>query len=232
MNMTANLEKDPNQISNMFDGVAKNYDLLNDLLSFGQTKRWRRIVTSIISPKPGMKILDLAAGTGSSSEPLRKKGADVVAADFSDGMLEVGKRKHPNLKFVKADALALPFADQSFDLVTISFGLRNTNDAEKALNEMHRVTKINGKLVIVEFSHPTNKFFRNFYFRYLMKILPLLSRLFAKDSSAYVYLANSIKAWPNQSNLAKLLMKSGWQDVTWQDLTFGIVAVHIAQRSI
>ena len=147
-------------------------------------------------------------------------------------MLEVGKRKHPNLKFVKADALALPFEDQSFDLVTISFGLRNTNDAEKALNEMHRVTKINGKLVIVEFSHPTNKFFRNFYFRYLMKILPLLSRLFAKDSSAYVYLANSIKAWPNQSNLAKLLMKSGWQDVTWQDLTFGIVAVHIAQRSI
>ena len=230
--MTANLEKDPNQISNMFDGVAKNYDLLNDLLSFGQTKRWRRIVTSIISPKPGMKILDLAAGTGSSSEPLRKKGADVTAADFSEGMLEVGKRKHPNLKFVKADALALPFADQSFDLVTISFGLRNTNDAEKALNEMHRVTKINGKLVIVEFSHPTNKFFRNFYFRYLMKILPLLSRLFAKDSSAYVYLANSIKAWPNQTNLAKLLMKSGWQDVTWQDLTFGIVAVHIAQRSI
>lgn len=230
--MSPDLNKNPNEISQMFDRVAKKYDLLNDLLSLGQSKRWRKITTAIIAPKPGMKILDLAAGTGSSSEPLRQHGADVVSADFSQGMLDVGERKFPKLKFIKADALNLPFENQSFDLVTISFGLRNTNNAAKALQELSRVTKPNGKIVLVEFSHPRNKLFRAFYFRYLISALPLISRFIAKDSSAYVYLAESIKAWPNQRELAQLLMKSGWQDVTWQDLSFGIVAVHIAHRAI
>ena len=230
--MTPDLNKNPNEISQMFDRVAKKYDLLNDLLSFGQTKRWRKVTTSIIAPKTGMKILDLAAGTGSSSEPLRKLGADVVSADFSQGMLDVGKIKYPKLKFVKADALDLPFENETFDLVTISFGLRNTNNATKALQELSRVTKPNGRIVLVEFSHPNQKWFRNIYFRYLVGALPLISRVISKDSSAYVYLAESIKAWPNQSELAKLMMKSGWRDVTWQDLTFGIVAVHIAFRSV
>jgi len=226
----ANLNKDPDDVSKMFDDVAHRYDLLNDLLSLGRTKAWRRVVTAIISPKPGMKILDIAAGTGSSSKPLVDKGADVIALDFSEGMLAAGRKRHKNIKFQQGDALNLPFTENTFDVTTISFGLRNTSDTSAALKDALRVTKKGGRIVVCEFSHPTNKLFRFIYLKYLMRALPVIAKRVSKNPAAYVYLAESIQAWPNQSSLAQLMRQAGWETVSWQDLTFGIVAVHIGYK--
>jgi demethylmenaquinone methyltransferase/2-methoxy-6-polyprenyl-1,4-benzoquinol methylase len=227
----ANLNKDPDDVSKMFDGVANRYDFLNDLLSLGRTKAWRRVVTSIIGPKSGMKILDIAAGTGSSTRPLVDGGADVIALDFSKGMIEIGKKKHRDIKFVQGDALNIPFEDNSFDVTTISFGLRNTSNVNLTLKDALRVTKPGGRIVIAEFSHPTSFLFRKIYLNYLMKALPVISKKISKNPDAYVYLAESIRAWPNQDGLASKMRDAGWKTVAWQDLTFGIVAVHIGYKA-
>jgi demethylmenaquinone methyltransferase/2-methoxy-6-polyprenyl-1,4-benzoquinol methylase len=222
----ANLGKDPDEVAAMFDGVAKRYDIVNDLLSLGRTKAWRRAATKIIAPVPGMKILDLAAGPGSSSEPLHKAGASVLSTDFSEGMLAQGRKSRPYLSFSKADALNLPFEDESFDVTTISFGLRNTVDYPRALAEAYRVTKHGGRMVVVEFSHPTWAPFRSLYMSYLMRALPIIARKTASNPDAYVYLAESIRAWPNQEGLAAAMKAAGWGSVTWKNLTFGVVSVH------
>jgi demethylmenaquinone methyltransferase/2-methoxy-6-polyprenyl-1,4-benzoquinol methylase len=224
------MDKNPEEVAAMFDGVAKRYDLVNDLLSLGQTKFWRRATTKIIAPRPGMKILDLAAGTGSSSEPLAAAGADVIPADFSEGMLAAGRKARPHLPFTKADALNLPFKDGQFDLVTISFGLRNTQNTEKALAEMLRVTKPEGEIVICEFSSPTFRPFRTIYTNYLMRALPAIALKTSSNPDAYIYLAESIRAWPNQVALAAKIKAAGWVDVTWSNLTGGVVAVHKARK--
>jgi demethylmenaquinone methyltransferase/2-methoxy-6-polyprenyl-1,4-benzoquinol methylase len=226
----ANLNKDPDDVSKMFDDVAHRYDFLNDLLSLGRTKSWRRVVTAIISPKTGMKILDIAAGTGSSSKPLVDKGADVIALDFSEGMLAAGRKRHKDIKFQQGDALNLPFTENTFDVTTISFGLRNTSDTTAALKDALRVTKKGGRIVVCEFSHPTNKVFRFIYLKYLMRALPVIAKRVSKNPAAYIYLAESIQAWPNQSSLAQVMRQAGWESVSWQDLTFGIVAVHIGYK--
>lgn len=223
----ANLNKDPDDVSKMFDGVANRYDFLNDLLSLGRTKAWRKVVTSIIGPKPGLKILDIAAGTGSSTRPLVDAGAEVIAIDFSSGMIEIGRKRHKDIKFVQGDALNLPFEENTFDVTTISFGLRNTSNIDLALKDSLRVTKSGGKVVIAEFSHPSNSIFRFIYLNYLMKAIPIISKKISKNPDAYVYLAESIRAWPNQVGLASKMRDTGWKSVAWQDLTFGIVAVHI-----
>ena len=226
----ANLNKDPDDVSKMFDDVAHRYDFLNDLLSLGRTKAWRRVVTSIIAPKPGMKILDIAAGTGSSSRPLVDKGAEVTALDFSQGMIEQGRKQNKNIKFVQGDALKLPFEDNFFDVTTISFGLRNTSDIDKALKEALRVTKDGGRIVVAEFSHPVNPIFKKIYLNYLMRALPVIVKKISKNPDAYIYLAESIRAWPDQAELASIMRDSGFKSVAWQDLTFGIVAVHIGYK--
>jgi demethylmenaquinone methyltransferase/2-methoxy-6-polyprenyl-1,4-benzoquinol methylase len=222
----ANLSKDPDEVAAMFDGVAKRYDLVNDLLSLGRTKAWRKAATKIIAPAPGMQILDLAAGPGSSSEPLHKAGATVFATDFSEGMLAVGRKSRPYLNFSKADALNLPFEDNRFDVVTISYGLRNTVDYPKALAEARRVTKLGGRMVVVEFSHPTWRPFRTIYTEYLMKALPAIARKTSSNPDAYIYLAESIRAWPDQKGLAAAMEKAGWGQISWKNLTGGVVAVH------
>jgi demethylmenaquinone methyltransferase/2-methoxy-6-polyprenyl-1,4-benzoquinol methylase len=224
----ANMDKNPEEVAAMFDGVAKRYDLVNDLLSLGQTKAWRRATTKIIAPKPGMKILDLAAGTGSSSEPLAAAGADVIPADFSEGMLAAGRKARPQLAFTKADALNLPFSDGQFDLVTISFGLRNTADIDLALAQMLRVTKSGGQLVVCEFSSPTFGPFRTIYTNYLMRALPWVAKRTSSNPDAYIYLAESIRAWPDQKALAARIEAAGWSRVTWTNLTGGVVTVHMA----
>jgi demethylmenaquinone methyltransferase/2-methoxy-6-polyprenyl-1,4-benzoquinol methylase len=222
----ADLGKEPDEVSAMFDGVARRYDLLNDLLSLGRTKAWRKVATAIIAPKPGMRILDIAAGTGSSSRPLADAGAEVISLDFSKGMLDAGRKRHPDLTFVQGDALALTFKENEFDVTTISFGLRNTSDPSKALQESLRVLKSGGRMVVVEFSQPTNRIFRTIYLRYLMRALPTVARKVSSNPDAYVYLAESILAWPNQNGLADLMRAAGFGSVQWKNLTFGIVAIH------
>ncbi|GAA3699676.1 demethylmenaquinone methyltransferase [Gordonia hankookensis] len=224
----ATLDKDPAEVAAMFDGVAKRYDRTNTVLSFGQDRGWRRKTRKALDLRPGDVVLDLAAGTAVSTVELATSGAHCIAADFSLGMLKAGA--HRDVPKVAADALALPFADESFDAATISFGLRNVHDAPKGLAELRRVLKPNGRLVICEFSTPTIRAFRTVYMEYLMRALPAVATKVSSNPAAYVYLAESIRAWPDQAHLAALLRTAGFSDVTWQNLTGGIAAIHSAVR--
>ncbi len=226
----ADLAKKPEAVAAMFDSVAKSYDRTNDLLSFGQDRIWRKKVLKVVDPKPRQVVLDLAAGTGSSSIVFLKPGVRVIASDFSNGMLEVGRQRHPELEFVFADAMKLPFENNSMDAVTISFGLRNVEKPKIALQEMLRVLKPGGKVVICEFSRVTVPGIRNLYEFYLKRILPRLSSLLAKNSAAYDYLADSILAWPNQKELASWLTEAGFTDVNYKNASLGVVAIHSAKK--
>ncbi len=226
----ASLDKAPHEVAEMFDEVAGRYDLTNDVLSLGQDRWWRRAVVRAIDARPGERILDIAAGTGTSSEPFADAGVDVVPADFSLGMLRQGHWRRPDLPFTAADALALPFADGSFDVVTMSFGLRNVTDIQQALREFHRVTAPGGRLVICEFSTPTFGPFRTVYQEYLMRALPAVAKRVSSNPDSYVYLAESIQDWPDQQDLARHIRASGWGAVRWRNLSGGIVAVHHALR--
>ena len=224
----ADLSKAPDQVAAMFDDVAERYDITNDVLALGQTARWRKAVLAALEVSPGDRILDLAAGTGTSSVPMARAGAVVVPADFSLGMLRVGRRRQPDLPFVAADGLSLPFRDGVFDAATISFGLRNLADRHRGLAELRRVVRPGGRLVVCEFSHPTWAPFRTVYTEYLMRALPAVATRVASNPEAYVYLAESIRAWPDQRELAADIAAAGWERVQWRDLTGGIVALHRA----
>lgn len=227
----ADLEKDPASVSGMFDEVAAAYDRSNTILSLGNDRLWRIATTRAVAPKRGQRILDLAAGTAASSVSLARSGAQVVAADFSPGMLAEGRRRHggiPSLSFVEADAMALPFADDEFDTVTISFGLRNVAEPRTALAEMLRVTAPGGKIVICEFSHPTSRAFAGLYDFYNDRVLPAVAKVVSSNADAYDYLNESIKDWPDQVALAAWMRDAGWADVAHRDLSFGIVALHRA----
>ncbi|WP_027341920.1 demethylmenaquinone methyltransferase [Hamadaea tsunoensis] len=226
----ADLDKEPHEIAAMFDGVAEHYDRTNTILSFGQDRSWRKATAAALHLKPGEKVLDLGAGTGVSTVDLARSGAYAVGSDISLGMLGVGRRVRPHVPLVAGDALALPFADNSFDAVTISFALRNVQDTAAGLREMARVTKPGGRLVVCEFSHPTLAAFRKVYLTYLMGSLPAIARKVASNPDAYVYLAESIKAWHDQRSLAGLIAESGWGQVKWRNLTGGIAALHRAVR--
>ncbi|HEX6755608.1 MAG TPA: demethylmenaquinone methyltransferase [Mycobacteriales bacterium] len=224
----ATLAKRPGEVASMFDAVARRYDLTNTVLSAGRDRAWRRASTASLALRPGEKVLDLAAGTAVSTVELAATGAYAVAADFSLGMLRAGS--HREVPKVGADALALPFADEAFDAVTISFGLRNVADPDLALREMARVTRPGGRLVVCEFSRPTWVPFRTVYTEYLMRALPAVARRVSSSPDAYVYLAESIRAWPSQPELAARIRAAGWTTVRWRDLTGGIVALHHATR--
>ena len=211
----------------MFDAVARRYDVTNTVLSLGQDRLWRQATRRALGPRPGERILDLAAGTAVSSAPLARAGAQVVAADFSLGMLGAAPRR-TGIDLVAADGLALPFADAAFDAATISFGLRNVADPVRCLRELRRVVRAGGRLVVCEFSRPVWAPFRTVYVEYLMRALPTVARAVSSSPDAYVYLAESIRAWPDQAALAGLLEQAGWTDVCWRNLTGGIVALHRA----
>ncbi|GAA2357976.1 demethylmenaquinone methyltransferase [Streptomyces cuspidosporus] len=210
----------------MFDGVAAKYDLTNDVLSLGQARLWRKAVARALDVRPGERVLDLAAGTGTSSLPFAAAGAYVVPCDFSLGMLREGKRRHPQLPLTAGDGTRLPFADGVFDAVTISFGLRNVHDPDAALRELLRVTRPGGRLVVCEFSHPTWRPFRTVYTEYLMRALPPIATAVSSNPDAYVYLAESIRVWPDQPRLAARLGQAGWTKVAWRNLNGGIAALH------
>jgi demethylmenaquinone methyltransferase / 2-methoxy-6-polyprenyl-1,4-benzoquinol methylase len=224
----ADLGKQPTDVRRMFDEVARRYDVTNDVLSLGQDRRWRRAVVEAVAPLPGERVLDLAAGTGTSSQPFADAGATVVPCDFSLGMLRVGKRHRPRLAFTAGDGLRLPFAAGAFDAVTISFGLRNIVDPLAGLRELRRVTRPGGRLVVCEFSHPTWPLLRTVYVEYLMRALPPVARAVSSSPDAYVYLAESIRAWPDQPALADLVAGAGWRRPEWRNLSGGIVSLHRA----
>ena len=215
-------------MASMFDAVAKRYDVTNTVLSLGQDRSWRRATRLALDLKPGDTVLDLAAGTAVSTVELAKSGAWCVAADFSVGMLHAGAGR-PVPK-VAADATKLPFADEVFDAVTISFGLRNVVDHSAGLREMARVTKPGGRLVVCEFSTPVVPVFSTVYKEYLMRALPRVATAVSSNPDAYVYLAESIRAWPEQADLARRIEAAGWSDVRWRNLTGGIVALHAATK--
>jgi demethylmenaquinone methyltransferase/2-methoxy-6-polyprenyl-1,4-benzoquinol methylase len=223
----ADLSKQPAQVAAMFDEVAPTYDKTNDLLSFGQSRLWRGIVAKAVDPRSGQSILDMAAGTGSSTVAFARPGVRLVAGDFSEGMLAQGRKRHPEIEFVYADATKLPFKAKEFDATTISFGLRNVVDVEAALSEMFRVTTPGGRIVICEFSKVSSPLLRPFYNFYLRKVLPAFSSLASKTPEAYAYLSESIDAWPDQRTLAAKIEKAGYENVTFRNLSFGIVAIHL-----
>lgn len=231
----AELDKQPQDVAAMFDGIADRYDLVNDVLSLGQDRLWRRAVVNAVDAYSGELVLDLAAGTATSSEPLTAKGARVIASDFSQGMLKVGAERRGGasvrgVTMVAADALALPFADETFDAVTISFGLRNVNDTHQALAELLRVTRVGGRIVVCEFSHLPIGVLDKVYNQYLMAALPKIAGRFTTNAAAYDYLSESIMAWPDQPELAALMQRAGWSKVAWRNLSLGVVAMHRAVR--
>jgi demethylmenaquinone methyltransferase / 2-methoxy-6-polyprenyl-1,4-benzoquinol methylase len=227
----ADLDKQPHEVAEMFDGVAKRYDLTNTVLSFGQDRGWRRATRAALTLRPGERVLDVGAGTGISTEELARSGAFAVGADLSVGMLRAGRETRRTVPLVAGDALRLPFPDAAFDAVTVSFALRNVVDTEAALRELARVTRAGGRLVVCEFSHPTNAMFQRVYLNYLMRSLPAVARGVSSNPDAYVYLAESIRAWPDQAHLAARIAQAGpWDRVGWRNLTGGIVALHRAVK--
>ena len=226
------LQKEPHDVAAMFDAVAGRYDLMNTLMSLGQDHRWRRVVTESLHAIPGERVLDVAAGTATSSAAIAQGGATVVGCDFSVGMLQAarGRPGAAAVSLVAGDALRLPFVDGSFDAVTISFGLRNVADVDEALAEFRRVTRPGGRLLVAEFSVPTWGPFRTVYVEYLMRAIPVLARRVSSSPDAYEYLAESIRAWPDQAALAGRIAAAGWGSVAWRNLTGGIVALHRATR--
>jgi demethylmenaquinone methyltransferase/2-methoxy-6-polyprenyl-1,4-benzoquinol methylase len=236
----------------MFDQVARRYDLTNAVLSGGLDRTWRTAVAASLDLRPGHRVLDLAAGTATSSVAFADRGANVVACDFSLGMLAAAQRRLAGrppggagrgrragrssppvaggVSLVAGDGLRLPFADASFDRVTISFGLRNVADVGACVGELLRVTRPGGRLVVCEFSRPTWSPWRTVYLEYLMRALPVVARAVSSSPDSYVYLAESIRAWPDQPALAETIGKAGWEQVGWRNLTGGVVALHRATR--
>ena len=226
----ATLEKRPSEVSQMFDAVAGRYDAMNRVMTLGRESSWRRAVEEAVAAHPGLRILDLAAGTGASTAPFAKAGADTIACDFSAGMLAEGRRRHPDLTFVAGDALRLPFDDGAFDVVTVSFGLRNVSSVEGALAELARVARLGGRLVVLETATPPARLMRTANRFYSGRILPRLARVLSSNPASYSYLAESAAEWLTQPELAAAMRETGWEQVAWRDLMFGVVAIHTAVR--
>lgn len=222
----ADLDKKPYDVAGMFDAVARRYDLMNDVAAMGQVSMWRDQMVESLAVADGDTVLDLAAGTGTSSAALARAGARVVAADFSLGMMTEGRRRGAPVPFVGADAQHLPFLDDSFDAAVISFGLRNVHEPRMGLQEMVRVVRPGGTVVVCEFSTPTNPLFRTVYERYLLRALPAAARGLSSNSDAYDYLAESILDWPGQTELRSWFLELGLEHCQYRNLSGGIVALH------
>lgn len=233
------LEAKARRVRGVFDSVAARYDLMNDLMSLGIHRLWKRFAIELVAPRPGQRILDLAGGTGDLArllQPALMPGGIVVVADINAAMLEQGRRRLldeglvEGVEWSQVDAQSLPFADRSFDAVTIAFGLRNVTDKQAALNEMWRVLKPGGRALVLEFSKPTAPGLSPAYDLYSFKVLPLIGKLIADDEASYRYLAESIRMHPVQETLRDMMALSGFERCEWFNLSGGIVAAHRGYR--
>lgn len=228
----ADLNKVPEEIASMFDSVASRYDMMDALMTGGLNNVWMVALRKAVAPHPGERILDLAAGTGTSSAALAKGGAEVVACDLSEGMIEVGRQRHPEIEFVHGNAMDLDFEDGTFDAVTISWGLRNIPDPALALREMMRVVRPRGRLVVLEFSTPTSRVFRGLYNAYQSTVMPMLARVASTNDGAYDYLVESIRQWLTQEEVGRMIAANGWREVEYRNLTGGIACMHRAVKPL
>ncbi|GGZ24187.1 MULTISPECIES: bifunctional demethylmenaquinone methyltransferase/2-methoxy-6-polyprenyl-1,4-benzoquinol methylase UbiE [Shewanella] len=232
---TVEAEKKADLVAGVFHSVAAKYDIMNDVASFGIHRFWKRFTIECAGARPGMKVLDLAGGTGDLtakfSHLVGEKG-QVILADINDSMLKVGRSKLRdkgivgNVSYVQANAEALPFPDNHFDIITIAFGLRNVTDKDAALRSMQRVLKPGGKLLVLEFSKPQHEIMRKAYDLYSFKILPKMGQLVAKDADSYEYLAESIRMHPDQETLKQMMLDAGLEQVDYINMTDGVVALH------
>ena len=232
---TVNVEEKAERVRNVFDSVANRYDIMNDLMSLGIHRLWKHIAVDLAGVRAGMKVLDLASGTGdlaSRFAGLVGPGGEVVMSDINLAMLEEGRKRmvdegHAgNIDYMQIDAESIPFPDNSFHVVTIGFGLRNVTDKEKALREMFRVLRPGGRALVLEFSKPTSKPLEKLYDFYSFKALPLMGRIVANDADSYRYLAESIRMHPDQETLREMMEQAGFERCDYHNLTGGIVAVH------
>ena len=228
----ADLSKVPEEIASMFDSVASRYDAMDTLMTGGLNNVWMTSLRKAVAPHPGERILDLAAGTGASSASLAKGGAEVVACDLSEGMIEVGRERHPEIEFVHGNAMDLDFEDGTFDAVTISWGLRNIPDPQLALREMARVVRPRGRLVVLEFSTPPSRIFRGLYNVYQSTVMPAIARVASTNDGAYDYLVESIRQWPAQGEIGRMIAANGWSEVEYRNLTGGIACLHRAVKPL
>lgn len=233
------LEEKAGRVAQVFHSVADKYDLMNDLMSFGIHRLWKRFTVELAGVRPGERVLDLAGGTGDLALKFARKvgpEGEVVLADINPSMLERGRRRMldaglaGNLRYVLADAENLPFPDAHFDCITIAFGLRNVTDKDRALASMHRVLRPGGRLLVLEFSHPTAPGLGPVYDLYSFKVMPLMGRLVARDADSYRYLAESIRMHPDQESLKGMMEAAGFERVEYFNLTGGIVALHRGYR--
>ncbi|RXS41579.1 bifunctional demethylmenaquinone methyltransferase/2-methoxy-6-polyprenyl-1,4-benzoquinol methylase UbiE [Idiomarina sp. 29L] len=224
-----------NLVANVFQSVASKYDVMNDLMSFGIHRLWKRYTIDCSGVRKGMKVLDIAGGTGDlTAQFSRRVGpeGEVVLADINDAMLKVGRDKLRdrgvvgNVRYVQADAEELPFDDNTFDVITIAFGLRNVTDKDKALSSMLRVLKPGGRLLILEFSKPVSATLNQVYDFYSFNILPKMGQVVANDADSYQYLAESIRMHPDQDTLKSMMETAGYEKVDYQNMTGGVVALH------
>jgi len=221
-------------VGNVFDTVASNYDLMNDLMSFGIHRLWKRVAIESSSLRKDSKVLDLAGGTGDMVKLMRKKVGEeglIVLSDINRSMLEEGRDRLINdgvegINIAQIDAQFIPFEDETFDLITIAFGLRNVTDKDKAMRSMLRVLKKGGKLIVLEFSKPTNEIFREIYDVFSFEIIPKIGELIANTEESYRYLAESIRMHPTQEELKTMMEEAGFKDCNYENLTNGVVAIH------
>ncbi|MBV7316839.1 bifunctional demethylmenaquinone methyltransferase/2-methoxy-6-polyprenyl-1,4-benzoquinol methylase UbiE [Shewanella sp. NIFS-20-20] len=232
---TVDTDKKAELVASVFHSVAAKYDIMNDVMSFGVHRLWKRFTIQTAGARPGMKVLDLAGGTGDLTAKFSKLVGDkgqVVLADINDSMLKVGRSKLRdrgiigNVNYVQANAEALPFPDNHFDIITIAFGLRNVTDKDAALRSMQRVLKPGGKLLVLEFSTPQHEIMRKVYDVYSFKVIPKMGDFITKDAGSYEYLAESIRMHPDQETLKHMMQDAGFEQVEYTNMTDGVVALH------